>query len=78
MSSGDENWFEGEVPAIAANACSVPPCWATKSRKNSIDSHIGVLTPPGVTTLTRMPILASAHSIAAIFEKCLTAALLAP
>lgn len=41
-------------------------------------SHIGVFTPLGDTTLTRMPVWASAHSMVATLEKCRVAALLAP
>src|SRR5436853_611551 len=60
------------------NACSAAPCLSIRSRKKGIFWQIGVFTPPGLTALTRTPLAASWHSMAAIFESRRTAALLTP
>lgn len=54
----------GEVPGQHAKAFSVLPCSLINSLKNGSFSYVNVVTPPGVTTFTRIPVSASAHLMA--------------
>src|SRR5688500_18562430 len=76
ISAGEKKPSVGE-PDSAFQAASAPPCSATRSGQKSSFSQIGVRTPPGDTTFTRIFHPAAAHSRAAVFENMRTAALLA-
>src|SRR5262245_24945389 len=63
--------------ARAVNAASSDPtCW-TRSRKNGMLDHMGVLTPPGQTVLTRTATPWSRNSLAAVLASMHSPALLA-
>src|SRR5580704_1541741 len=79
ISSGNAiRWIEGVAgspPPKAFQASSSLPCFSTSPGQKGIFCHIGVITAPGETQLTR--IARDLNSSAAVFTNIRTAALLA-